>query len=878
VFCKTNENFYHNKLKYTEEDIINNIKENQNNFNASNEENIRGFIDKQKDLTKILNDFKVILKEGISKSKYLVEEQNNLVNTPITNTNNYTNNFNNNPNIIKNTTSDSINQENDKKRIETVLRFCGLIDNLVLNINKFISKGNNKNLNNLMNINNNKINDNDNKIDNNKINDNDNRIDNNKINDNDKPSYTNFNSKNEINNFRKYINENLSSPSPPCSNINSNLTVNQINNLCKIEDETNLNLNNENYTYLHLDSFKRKSVYKSLFKNYKNTLNEIILICKTKSNEESVKVKDSNSSVVNNLTNNINFNFNFNIPKYNVNSKSHEYKNNTKKEKSHFKGFNNNTSESINDLNNSKNNTLKNIFNSKKSFIILNNPDKSINSNINSNNNSNTQNSNILSSEIQKNFIINSTKRIQIKNFKNSDFSDYSVLDELNEKIAGLKISSFNNMPESSNKQIKIDTPSKANAKSNKNSVLIQSKKKRAKSLDSNYEEFNPTINSHLPNQVILISRTSNTDFLNTLVNDENISSIKLPTSKIRNVTLENYNKNSKIFITKFINLNSKNLFKKLSINNINKNKEENDLDVSVGITNLNNSHELDNSSSKKLFSNFFRKESKQNKSNRKNKNDKNYFINKNSENKDYVISEKIEDNYINYNNMNEFNIIRYTEEEDDYISDYEDSLENCNLNASEDDEKNVYNAIKFRSKKMLQNFIFKSNQNNDKILSKNNNIICIGKNKKDKSAFNFIVSKDFSKDSNKTENKNISVFNSNFTVESPTRIKSVTDNLINSENIEPMHLLNSDNSEKKFKENENDKNLNFLNCGNSDVNKKINIISKNQKDFIDISNKNIIDLEKLKMSYLNMISKDEYKNDIDFLIEKKTKTDEDIN
>jgi len=805
-------------------------------FNIENANHLKNHLEEKNNLTKIISDIKLILKEGISKSKILVDVNNNVNNhaKPFGSPKNYVgaaeefmniSNFNSNKSRkcftsnsnLDFTTSNSPENEIIKaKKIEGVLGYCGLIDNVANKINKFLFQNNQKKL---QNITNNNKNTNTNtynySIVNNTINNND-----------DTNTISNLNLINPLKFSGDFITENqnnntlrsilkgsfLTNIENKQTNLHSNINLNQIRNFFGEDNrEEDDKIDQNCAAYLQLESFQRKSIYKSLFKNCRNTLNEIILIYKSKTKEENLIMNESVSSVVNNMTNNINFNFNFNLPKYNMTTKSQEYKsmiNNMKKEKSNTKDNYHNSNNQNNKMNLSKN--------SKNSYLDINKNNK-IKNNINFQNNNFQEHEN-------RNAL------------KNSNCTDYSPFDEINENLGGFKISSFNNMPKNF-----------FNYKTN-NEKTLQSSKKRAKSLDSNIDDFNPAFNSNYSNKLILISSsTNNADLLNVLVNDENISSIKLPISKIRNVNLEDYNKCSKIFITKFVNLNSNQLFKRISTKN---NQElENEFDMEVNVNNLNISYEMDDTSSKKLFANFFRQESKTS----LNK------ILKNSINENSVFSkgnkklERLESNSNNINNNNDFTFLfkklteankkKNIEEEDDYRLDSEDSFdEKCNLNNSDDDEKNVYNMIKIRSKKFMQKFLFNSS-NKNLILNVNN---CLNNNRKGMNVSNFANLKDSHRSLfNNNEKANEKTFKSNFICESflvDNEKKTINDYDYNNHEKNDFNILKSQNKIQ---------NINNINSCN------------NFNETISSGIKNKFELDKIKKCYETMIAKEEYRNDI---------------
>jgi hypothetical protein len=693
-------NFHEQKTVNIEKDNNEKMLYNFENFNTENEKNLINFIEEQKHLTKIMNDIKFLLKEGISKSKIFVEANNNSKRTisPLNNTEEILNlsDFNSNKskksvyhNKTNNIDINNIGPEieiSKAKKIEAVLLYCSLIDNLAVEIKKFSNEKNEKKLQILMNSNGNNI-------ENNGISENFAKIDPKRISNINmiNPLAKSIDCKSEIQNntFRSNLKGSfLIFTHNKTYNVNSNLNLNQTSNHCSLEREPDdIQIDEYSLNYFRFESFKRKSVYKSLFKNCKNTLNELIQIYKSKIKEENLIMNESVSSVVNNLTNNINFNFNFNVPKYNVSSRSQEYKNminNKKKEKNNIKDFTNNN------INNNQNNQI--------------NP-------LNNNNE-------------------NHKEEAEIRNpMKHSNFTDYSVFEESNENIGGLKIWSFKNMPKRFF-SYKIKNENFTNNNINNKSNFVNKIKNRAKSLDSKIEEFNPAYNSQ---NHILIENTNNLKFLNTLVKEENITSIKLPISKIRNVTLEDYNKNCKIYFARFVNLNSKNLFKRIS-SKINQEIEK-EFDMEVNVNNLNISYELDNTNSKKHYPNFFLKESIISSSKKliKNKIKENYVSFKNDKKKEkneiYNDLFKNTDNTYYFNKLTETNVIKNIEEEDNCLSDNDESYEDCNLNISDDDEKNVFNVIKIRSKKMMQKFMFNSSNKNLIINANGNNIT---NNKKD--------------------------------------------------------------------------------------------------------------------------------------------------
>ncbi len=410
---------------------------------------------------------------------------------------------------------------------------------------------------------------------------------------------------NLIENFIKKINKIFPKKSP-----NS-----QINHFKKIKKNLN-SPKKENFEILNIiitqinkDSFKRKSIYNSLFKNCENSLEEILNLFKKEKKEDKQKNKinesesgsgsgkGSKNSLINNLTNNINFNINFNVPKIsdqnNINNNNINIKHKNSKEKILLnlskkkfvsqKNFNN-----INNFNNNpnipnNNNTINSILISNSQFeefsicnesIYINlgkNLDNKIffpidNSynidNINNNNYITYKNINrIKNTDSDKNNIKNKNKdKNKIKKF-NKNFLDFSLLN----------ISSQDNSIENCNEY---------NNKNNKNR-----NKKRAKSLDSNVEK------NQKENKIIIkdiINNNNKTKFnFNKNVNDFNslwdntdeiINSINLPISKIKSVNLINQNKNLTFIKRILLSHNSKNLFKRIYSKKEKEKEKENDL------------------------------------------------------------------------------------------------------------------------------------------------------------------------------------------------------------------------------------------------------------------------------------------------------------
>jgi hypothetical protein len=481
------------------------------------------------------------------------------------------------------------------------LRLCALIDNISAEITQLVSEKNNKNQNDLNNFTK-------------------------KI-----STISVFNAANL--NFLKseenqITNKNLkasflSAGDPNSANTNFNNFNKKIKNFLDFGNFENSNKieNEESAALVVLESYQQKSVYKSLFKNCKNALNEIICIYKSRpieSNEDKAPQR-ALSPIVNNLTNNYNFNFNFNVPNLDTLSKSQEYKKNTasiKKAKASF--FKNIKTNNNNNALNSEKKEKSNCKDENKNTE--NTANYNVNNFINDNNVTNKSNKTLDSSMLSVNFSIPNQK-----NSKNSGFTDYSVLDEKNEIANNLNITSFVIKPKNlySNKKIKIIETHKE--KISQNSILISNLKKRAESLNENFwEEFN--LNS---NNKMFLSKSSKSDFLNAFVNEEINDSIKLPVSKIRNVTLEKYNnKGSKIYFTKYVNFNSKKIFK-LLCNKKGKQRIENESEADLTVVNLNSSCELDVSGSQNLFYSYFKKE-------------ENLNVNKNK------------NNYVNYNDKND--------------------------------------------------------------------------------------------------------------------------------------------------------------------------------------------------------------------------------
>ena len=125
----------------------------------------------------------------------------------------------------------------------------------------------------------------------------------------------------------------LSASDPNRANTNFNNFNNKIKNFLDFGNFENSNkIENEEAASLAVfKSYQQKSIYKSLFKNCKNTFNEIICFYKSRPIEsnEDLAPQRALSPIVNNLTNNYNFNFNFNVPNLDTLSKSQEYKKNT---------------------------------------------------------------------------------------------------------------------------------------------------------------------------------------------------------------------------------------------------------------------------------------------------------------------------------------------------------------------------------------------------------------------------------------------------------------------------------------------------------------------------------------------------------------------
>lgn len=794
----------------------------------------------QKKLKLIISNIKNILAEGISKSKYLVDNSAKKIssqsNSSIINLNNVTcNNLNESAMITS-------------KKIEIIIRFCSFIDNLTSDISQFLNAKNKNKLQNLLEqkdnlLNNNTVspNGNCNTFNNrafyNHTNESQKKL--NSHNMNTKSPFVNNNKDNEFENTN-FITYN------DCNREKYNSSENYLNpNYSTNVGISNANTENNNFSYLQFDSYKRQSIYKSLFKNCKNTLDEIIFICSKIKDDTNIKVNDSVSSIVNNLTNNINFNFNFNVPKFETSAKSQEFKNNASilkrdnKKETNSKNTNNNNNDSNNFAKQPQNNDL--------------NKSQSYNKNNHNNNNNNNKNLNL----------------------KSSNFTDYSAVDEINENKLNLKISAFNN-----NKP-NILFSSKLKKLDNDYDLPLTSHKKRAKSVDSYYDEINHQLNTNLSNKLILI--TANNDISNTIVNDEIISSVKLPISKIRSVTLENYNKNGKIFVTKYVNVNSKNLFKRLA----SKNEKEFDMDVSVN--NLNNSYELDNKNSKKLFTSFFKKDSM------RKVNISNCNINSNATNSNNInlfSSEKHEVSNFKpeYFLINKFTDNNIEEEEDCIVEEEEDSCENCNLDVS-DDENNFHNLIKIKTKKMMQKFLFNGTNNNH---NNNNNSLHNSNSKVNNSN---ICKKPKHSSGKKKCLKN----EADLPAGSTTHLNPSNNNLINNNQINNYNNSNRNCDEitKKtlnFSEAQNDAILKNMHSYNSSSNsniynlKDLTLKKNNIKSYINTVNNNTINinsytnnqnfdcnlasdtnLEHITKCYETLVSKDIYKTPLQGLSISKT-------
>lgn len=515
---------------------------------------LSNFIIEQNQISKIIKDLKLILTEGISKAKILTYSKSNK---------NEEKTFKNIENNNNNKTLLPEAELLKSKKIETVLRFCALIDNSNAAITKFLTQ---KNKNNFKNV--------------------------------TKKTSTvtilnaanlNFYESEKIEILNKNLKASFLSAGVPSG-------ISNFNNL-------NTQINDDAFGLALLESFQRKSAYKSLFKNCKNTLNEIIKVYKNRP-RDSIEVKSPQraiSPIVNNLTNNYNFNFNFNVPNVNNSlSRSQEYKKNSsnvKKEKaSFFKSLK---------TNNNKNEKMQ-FYNSERVNIKNENDIKSIDNSNNKVENDRTLDSN---KTLKSNFFSDNYEMPKEKSSMNSVFTDYSVFDEKKDCVNTLKIASFVKKPKNffSSKNLKLIEFN--NTKQYQNSILLGSLKKRAKSLNENYwEQYNYNgISNNFCNNInkMLLSKSSKSDFINSLVNEEIIDSINLPISKIRNVNLETYNKKgSKMYVAKYVNLSSKKIFK-LLCNKNGKAKESDEAELTF--INLNNSCEFDASNSHNLFTNCFK-------------------------------------------------------------------------------------------------------------------------------------------------------------------------------------------------------------------------------------------------------------------------------